>query len=68
MPKDYPDIDSDGRINSADALIVLQHSVGLASSIKTEEKKINAVTNCDGNINSVDALTILKIAVDMITI
>lgn len=68
MPKAYPDIDGDGRINSADALIVLQHSVGLASSIKTEEKKINADTNGDGNINSVDALTILKIAVDMITI
>lgn len=68
MPKAYPDIDGDGKINSADALIVLQHSVGLDSSIKTEEKKINADTNGDGNINSVDALTILKIAVDMIKI
>ena len=68
MPKAYPDLDGNGSINSSDALMVLQYSVGLASSIKTDDKKINADTNGDGNINSVDALTILKIAVDMITI
>lgn len=68
MPKAYPDLDGNGSINSSDALMVLQYSVGLASSIKTNDQKINADTNGDGNINSVDALTILKIAVDMIVI
>ena len=68
MPKAYPDLDGNGSINSSDALMVLQYSVGLASSIKTDDQKINADTNGDGNINSVDALTILKIAVDMIKI
>ena len=55
------DINSDSKINSSDALMVLQHSVGM--------KKLsgNALTsadlNSDGKVNSTDALQILKISV-----
>ena len=65
LPKAYPDVNGDGKINSADALIVLQYSVDLNDTIKTEEQFMNADTNGDGRINSVDALTILKISVGM---
>lgn len=68
MPKVYPDINGDGRINSADALIVLRYSVDLDSEIKTEDQFINADTNGDGAVNSADALTILRIAVGAVTL
>ena len=59
------DIDGDGKINSADALLTLQHSVG---SIKLDgDKAIRADVNADGKINSADALVILKIAVGSYT-
>lgn len=64
MPKVIPDVNGDGRVNSSDALIVLQYAVDMENSIKTEEQKLCADTNGDGKINSYDALIILKIAVD----
>ena len=55
------DINSDSKINSADALMVLQHSVGL----KTQKGYALTASdwNGDGKINSIDALEILKFSV-----
>lgn len=64
MPKVIPDVNGDGKVNSSDALIVLQYAVDMDNSIKTEDQKLCADTNGDGKINSYDALIILKIAVD----
>ena len=55
------DINSDSKINSADALMVLRHSVGL----KTQKGYALTASdwNGDGKINSIDALEILKFSV-----
>ena len=66
IAKAYPDVNGDKLINSADALIVLRHAVGLASEINTDEKFMNADTNGDNKVNSMDALTILRIAVGLV--
>ena len=56
------DVNEDGKINSADALMVLKASVGLI-----EISKEIADVNNNGNINSEDALLILKYSVGLIT-
>ncbi len=66
IAKAYPDVNGDKLVNSADALIVLRHTVGLGNEINTDEKFMNADTNGDGKINSMDALTILRISVGLI--
>lgn len=53
------DVNSDGKINSADALLVLKYSVGISDSIDEKAADLNG----DGKINSADALEILKISV-----
>ncbi len=53
------DVDSNGKVNSTDALLVLRRSVD--SSVKVNETY--ADVNSDGKINSTDALIILKISV-----
>lgn len=58
------DVDGNGKINSSDALIVLQYSVGQIKTIS----KARADVNGDGNINSSDALIVLQISVGMITL
>lgn len=55
------DVNSDGNINSGDALLVLQSAVG-SKVLNTNEKKA-ADVNGDGSINSADALKILQYAV-----
>lgn len=55
------DINNDYKINSLDALLVLQHSVG-SITLTDAEKKAADVTK-DGSINSSDALQILQYAV-----
>lgn len=60
------DINADGKINSADALIVLQYSV--ENITLTDEKIAAADINCDGRVNSMDALIILQIATDKFSI
>ena len=57
------DVNSDGKINSADALGILQHTVG--SKPKNFNKDV-ADINADGKINSSDALMVLQIAVGSI--
>lgn len=55
------DINDDRVVNSADALMVLKHVVGV--STLTGAKLTAADVNTDKKVNSVDALEILKIAV-----
>ncbi len=59
----YGDVNDDGAVNSSDALLLLNYTVG------NEVKKINldkADVNGDGSINSADALQILRISVGLI--
>ncbi len=55
------DLNNDKKVNSTDALLVLQSSVKTVSL--TAAQKAVADMNADGKINSFDALQILKIAV-----
>lgn len=57
------DVDGNGKVNSSDALTVLQYSVGQIKTISKTKADING----DGKINSSDALMILQISVGMIT-
>ncbi len=56
------DVNNDGKINSSDALCVLQYSVGI--TVKNFDKS-NADVTKDGAINSADALKILRISVGL---
>ena len=56
------DVNKDGAINSADALGVLQYSVGIENKGFDRE---SADVNGDGTINSSDALKILKVSVGL---
>lgn len=58
------DVNKDGRINSADALLVLQYSVGSAR-LSSEQISL-ADVNSDSRVNSADALKILQYAVGQI--
>lgn len=58
------DINSDGKINSSDALIVLRHSVGLITLDGDSARR--ADVNRDSLINSNDALNILRYSVGLI--
>ncbi len=55
------DVTGDGKVNSTDALRVLQYSVG---TIKDIDKSVADMNN-DGKINSTDALAILRISVGL---
>ena len=57
------DINSDGKVNSLDALIVLQYSVGLSTDVKNFRA---GDVNSDMLLNSIDALIILQISVGLI--
>lgn len=57
------DINSDGKVNSLDALIVLQYSVGLSVDVKDFRA---GDINSDMMLNSVDALIILQVSVGLI--
>lgn len=62
----YPDVDGDGKVNSIDALQILNYSVGKTGAIRGTEKLFNADTNADGRINAIDALNVLRISVGII--
>ena len=53
------DANDDGKINSADALLILRNTVGLIEF--NEDEKNAANVNTDGIINSLDALIVLQI-------
>ena len=57
----YGDINKDSKINSIDALMILQHSVGAAAI--ADELLVAADVNGDGRINSIDALEILMVSI-----
>ncbi len=56
------DVNNDGKVNSSDALMVLQYSVGSLKKIDTDAADVND----DGKINSTDALMVLKISVGLL--
>lgn len=56
------DVDADGKVNSSDALFVLNYSVGLWTM--TAEQKKRADMDSDGKYDSYDALLILKMSVE----
>ena len=58
------DVNKDGKINSADALLVLRYSVGSAN-LDSERFKL-ADVNGDKKVNSADALKILQYSVGAI--
>ena len=60
----YGDVDGNDKINSADALAVLKHSVGIFEL--DSDKQLRADTNGDKRINSADALLILKYSIGFI--
>lgn len=60
------DVDNDGKINSSDALLVLQHSVEMITL--KDSALLAADVDKDGRILSSDALLILQHSVGMITI
>ncbi len=53
------DVDSNGAVNSVDALAVLKAAAGVATLTSTQ--KSVADFNGDGSVNSVDALTVLQV-------
>ena len=55
------DINADSKINSADALLILRHAVGLTTL--SGKLLISADWNGDGKVNSSDALEVLRFAV-----
>lgn len=59
------DVNKDTKINSSDALLILQHSVGVITL--TSEQKTLADVNNDSKVNSSDALKILQYSVGQIT-
>ena len=65
--KIIPDINGDGKINSMDALIILNISVGKDAGLSKEEM-LKTDANGDGKINSMDALIVLNISVGNIKI
>ena len=62
VAKSTGDVNGDGKINSMDALAILQQAIGSRNSIINETDFLNADVNGDGVLNSMDALTILKIS------
>lgn len=56
------DINADGKINSIDALLILQANVGI--TVFDEAEQLAADVNGDGRINSIDALTVLQISTE----
>ena len=56
------DVNNDGAVNSADALIILQYSAGIIEDININRADISG----DGEVNSADALQVLQTAVGIL--
>ena len=63
--KSLGDVNEDSKINSTDALLILQHATGLITL--SESKKLNADVTWDGKINSSDALRVLQYSTGLVT-
>lgn len=61
VPREMGDANADAKVNSADALLVLQHSVSLITLASYQKSFADMDKN--GKYNSADALAILQIAV-----
>ena len=59
------DVNNDGTVNSSDALIILQYSVGMITDEDVDKALLDV--DGDGNVNSSDALIVLQISVGIIT-
>lgn len=59
------DINGDGKINSADAVLIIKHISGNGNLFDNQIK--NADVNSDGTVNSIDALLILRYATNDIS-
>lgn len=57
------DVNLDGRVNTADAILVLRNVIGLASF--TPQQNCNADANVDGSVNTGDAVRILRTVVGL---
>ena len=61
-PYIFGDVDGDGKINSIDALMVLQYNAQIEGYDElTEQQLLAADVNRDNQVNSIDALAILQI-------
>ena len=60
------DVNMDGQINAADALLVLKHAVG--KTVLSDEAQFYGDANCDDTLDAVDALWILQAAVGLRTL
>ncbi|MBO4563358.1 MAG: Ig-like domain-containing protein [Clostridia bacterium] len=58
------DVDMDGDVDSADALMILRYAMGVISL--TDEQILRAEVDGDGNITSADAIYVLRIALGII--
>ena len=65
-PVVYGDVNGDGRINTADAVIVLKSTVGMVQL--DDEQKSAADVNRNGMVNTADATCILKYAAGIIAV
>ena len=59
------DLNGDGKVNTADAVVVLKSSAGMITL--DEKQNLAGDTNHDGKVNTADAVLILKYAAGMIT-
>ena len=60
----FGDLNEDGAVQAADALIVLQYSVELLDL--TEDQNLTADTDLSGDITTLDALRILQYVVSLV--
>ena len=60
------DIDGDGLVTSADAVILMRHVLGISTDPLTPEQIAAADVNGDGILNSTDALLIVRCALGLI--
>ena len=59
----FGDVNSDGAVDSADALLILRSSVGLATF--DDEQSTLGDVNGDGKVDSADALSVLRYSVNL---
>jgi len=61
----YGDVNGDGKVNSTDAVLVLQYEAGILGDVEFDETA--ADVNNDGKVNSTDSVLILQFEAKLIT-